>query len=218
MSKVKVSVNIVEYKEVKNIRSAVYIFEKDGVRKIGMVDRETGGVDDRKKEQERVEWVIPNSIKVELVIPIDNPRILEDVLHCDPSISEHRCSQRRELFNIDSMNLMDEVINHCKGRTDKVYLVTNSKMYNDYCDKHKSIKYIDISSDNIIKYRHKNGFELKHDETRDLWMICNNETYNDWYTFWQLAVKDGCILKKLNYKYSASSKPVFMSYLCKLDK
>lgn len=218
MGKYDINIDIVEYKDIKNIQSAVYVFEKDDIRKIGMVNRYNGTLDDRRKEQEKVQWVLPNSIKVELVIPIDDPHMLEHILHNDPSISEHRCHQRRELFNIDSMNLMDEIINHCIGRTDKVYLLTNTKMYNDYCNKHKSTKYIDISSDNIIKYRHKNGFEIKHNETRDLWSVCDNDIYNDWYTFNQFAVVKGCVLRNLNYKYTAIPREKFISDLWKLDQ
>lgn len=124
--KYDVQIKISNWKEVKNIKSSLYVMgniNMPGIYKIGYVNRKTSSLADRTKEETRVQWVTPDSLRCLFVVDTDCPELLENKMHEDPSLTGVRISGKRELFQLNIIDIFNELVNHAKGLAKCIHII-----------------------------------------------------------------------------------------------
>lgn len=212
MSKFDIPIEIVNWSDVKNLKSTVYVlinkYYIHGFYKIGYTNRKNSTLNDRIREQERSEQVIPNSIRCVIIIDTDNPEVLENKMHNDLYISKFRESKKREWFKLDINDIYRGVINHSKGIANKIYIIKGTAdefglKYNkptasdfnfgdyDYkklaYDKNKDNRrhvkrneYYDALDSGKYSSKYIKDIIFEYDKERDLWRIIEED---EWYTY-----------------------------------
>jgi hypothetical protein len=122
MQKFKVSVEFVNWSDVKDVKSSVYMMINDcmsGVYSIGYNEHET--LKSRIKSLEKSEWVMPGSLKYAVVVDTDCPELLAHKMHF--SLSESRISDEKDLFYGNFDDIFKKLSVHAMGFANKIYVV-----------------------------------------------------------------------------------------------
>lgn len=123
MQKFEVSVEFVNWSDVKGVKSSVYMMINDcmsGVYSIGYID-EHETLKSRIKSLEKSEWVMPGSLKYAVVVDTDCPELLAHKMHF--SLSESRISDEKDLFYGNFNDIFKKLSVHAMGFANKIYVV-----------------------------------------------------------------------------------------------
>ena len=225
MCKFDVAVSIVSYSDIQHIKSGVYVLANDytnGVYKVGLINRESGNISNRIKEQTNsCQWVIPGSLRCVILVETEYPDLLENKMHLDPDMVKFRISEKRELFKMNINDIYKELFNHSKGIASHIYIIAEEadKFGLEYNISKKptinKISWTELVLGELVSgiYKHKNGFIVYYDATTNRWKTENTE----WESFKHFAQKTGCTLRSLNYSYTSHTKE-FISSLTFITK
>lgn len=188
MCKFDVLTESTKWSDIKCVKSAVYVMANKympGIYKVGYINRENGTLENRIKEQERSEWVVPGSLKIVVVVETDVPELLENKMHNDPDMGETRESNKRELFNRPINEIFTELSNHSKGIATKIYVIEDAArcfgLEYDKTPKMKSHETKPMINNRV--YRHRNGFYYRVDETTGTGCLYINDAWTENYAF-----------------------------------